>query len=150
VVVSALLAGTTHSAHAAGIVGKLKNYNGLCADVPDADYGWSLLQADCAHAHNLVFDTDSSGHAIIWVQGHPGHCVAAGDAWLTVLPCTDGRSWLTVDSEVTNPNDGLSYQRYRFTVGGVAYYAHGNGNGMNITMIDNPGGSRAAYWLGIF
>jgi hypothetical protein len=147
--VSALFIGTAHTAHAAGIVGKLRNYNGLCAHSPDAEYGYSLLQASCTDAHNFIFDTDSSGHAIIWVQGHPDHCVGAGDAYLFIVPCENGRAWLDVDSEVTNPTDGVTYQRYRFMVGGVAYYAHGNGNGMNITMISNPGGSRAVYWLGI-
>jgi hypothetical protein len=145
VVASALLTGT---AHAVGVVGKLKNLNGLCVNVTDANYGAIPLQTtDCTHAHNVVFDFDSLGRKIIWVDGHPDHCLAAGDnpAVMFIAPCSNGRSIIVIDANRTG-NDGAVYQRYNFTIGGNTYLAHGSINGQPVGILRAPSTSGSVYW----
>lgn len=126
----------TSTAYAAGV--KLLGENGLCLTVSDAVIGAVPVQTDCTQAHNIVWDT---GHANIYIEGHPGFCIASGDpnAFLFIDACSNGRSVLKADA--TN----AGFFRFRFV--NVGTYAHANGNGQPITMITNPGNSLAVYWL---
>lgn len=85
-----------------------------------------------------------STHQNIFVQGHPGACIASGDPGnqLVTGPCSNGRSVLRQDSTLVIGQ--TAFERLLFVNEGT--YAHANGNGQDVTMITSPGSSGAVYW----
>jgi hypothetical protein len=138
---SALLTGTTNAATLPNLNVRLLSPNGLCLTSLNASVGQFPVQTGCSAAHVFVFDQT---HQNIFVQGHPGACIASGDPGLELViePCSNGRSVLRQDATLTI--GGVSFERLLFINEGT--YAHANGNGNNVSMITAPGTSQAVFW----
>jgi hypothetical protein len=136
---SALLAGTANAAVTQNVI--LESPNGLCLTSLNASVGQFPVQTGCSAAHAFVFDQT---HQNIFVQGHPGACIASGDPGnqLVIEPCSNGRSVLRQDATLII--DGIPFERLLFVNEGT--YAHANGNGQDVSMITAPGSSQAVYW----
>jgi hypothetical protein len=139
---SALLTGTANAAANPLHNVKLVSPNGLCLTSLNASVGQFPVQTGCSAAHVFVFDT---AHLNIFVEGHPGACIASGDPGLELViePCSNGRSVIQQDPTPLTIGQ-TTYVRLRFVHEGT--YAHANGNGQNVTMITSPGSSEAVYW----
>lgn len=133
---TALFTGTANAA-TQNII--LENPDGLCLTSLNASVGQFPVMTGCAAAHAFVFDET---HQNIFVQGHPGACIASGDLNnpLVIEPCSNGRSVLREDATI----EGTPFERLLFVNEGT--YAHANGNGQTVTMIKNPGSSQAVFW----
>lgn len=136
---STLLAGTANAATLFNI--RLLSPNGLCLTSTNASVGQFPVQTGCSDAHVFVFDQT---HQNIFVQGHPGACIASGDPGnpLVIEPCSNGRSVIRVDATFTIGT--TQFLRVLFINFGT--YAHANGNGRTVSMITNPGSSQAVFW----
>jgi hypothetical protein len=142
---SALLTGTANAATLPNLNVKLLSPNGLCLTSLNASVGQFLPQTGCSAAHAFVFDQI---HANIFVQGHPGACIASGDPGnpLVIEPCSNGRSVLRQDATLILTVAGVSVSFERLLFINFGTYAHANGNGNDVSMITAPGSSQAVFW----
>jgi hypothetical protein len=140
---SALLAGTANAAVTENIL--LENADGLCLTSLNASVGQAPVMTGCDAAHAFVFDET---HQNIFVQGHPGACIASGDVNnpLVIEPCSNGRSVLRQDATLILTVAGVSVSFERLLFINFGTYAHANGNGNDVSMITAPGSSQAVFW----
>lgn len=137
-IATALVTGTAHATGDLPV--KIQSWNGLCLTVTDASLGSDPVQTGCTHAHNFELDTD---HNNIFVQGHPGACLADSfEGLMFIDACSNGDSVVTPDA--TKVMGNTNYGRLHWHLWGD--YAHANGNAQFVTMIQNPGSSLAVYW----
>lgn len=113
---------------------QLKNWNGACLTVVNANRGTRVSQASCAHAHDWVYGTNGQ----LSPQGHMN--VAVGDSGGRMVLKAPGTKSLAND--VKRGPSGFTYDRMSFGVHGT--YWHGNGAGKNVSLV--AANSNADYW----
>lgn len=127
----------TSTAAVTWTVVQLKSWNGGCLTAASANAGTPISEAACGSAHNWVYGSNGQ----LSLQGHTN--TAAGDSGGNLVLKAGGTAVVS-DSVISNGPSGFTYDRLYFGVPNT--YWHANGNGNNVTLIGNPGGSLAVYY----
>ena len=135
-VASGLLAGNAHAATLVQV--RIEALNGLCLGDTNAGTGFTpLLTTDCAHAHAFTWDQT---HDNIYVQGHPGQCLAEeSPGFIIIDACSGGNSVLGFGAIV----DGTFQQIYFKNYANSYWRAEASGDAV---LLGSAGTSTAYYW----